>query len=215
MAPVAPFPAAIDTAIECYRAVLASGVSPDRLIVGGDSAGGGLTLAMLLQAREAGLPMPRAAVLLSPWVDLEATGASVRGNAPYDYLTPELLAAGSRWYAGSESLRNPLISPIHADLRGLPPALVLTGGLELFKSENDAFVAKLREAGVPVVHEVAENAVHVNALLAIVSSEARTAIRRVGTFVREQLGAEHGQLISSAPPAADALVASSALNGNP
>jgi epsilon-lactone hydrolase len=215
MAPVAPFPAAIDTAIDCYRAVLKSGVPPDRLIVGGDSAGGGLTLAMLLKLREAGDPMPRAMVLLSPWVDLEATGASVQGNAPYDYLTPELLAAGSRWYAGAESLRNPLISPIHADLRGLPPALVLTGGLELFRSENDAFVLKLREAGVPVVHELTEHVVHVNALLSVVSREARAAIRRVGSYVRDQVSAARSEPISTAPSAGDALAASSAINSNP
>jgi len=215
MAPTSPYPAAVDTAVECYRALLKSGVSPDRLIVGGDSAGGGLALAMLLKLREAGDPMPCATVLLSPWVDLEATGASVLANAQYDYLTPQLLAAGSRWYAGDESLRNPFISPIHADLRGLPTTLVLTGGLELFKSENDAFVQKLNEAGVPVVHEVAEHAVHVNALLTIVSSEARAAIRRVGGFVREQVSMARSELLSSAPPAADALVAGSAINGNP
>jgi acetyl esterase/lipase len=175
------------------------------LFVGGDSAGGGLALAMMLKLREAGDPLPRAALLLSPWVDLEATGASVQGNAVYDYLTPELLAAGSRWYAGGESLRNPLISPIHADLRGLPPALVLTGGLELFKSENDAFVVKLREAGVPVVHEVADNAVHVNALLAIVSDEARVAIRRVGSYVRETITLPRTAMISTVPAAAEAM----------
>lgn len=214
MAPVAPFPAAVDTAVECYRALLESGVSPDRLIVGGDSAGGGLALAMLLKLREAGDPMPCAAVLLSPWVDLEATGASVQGNAPYDYLTPQLLAAGSRWYAGAESLRNPLISPIHADLRGLPPALVLTGGLELFRSENEAFVGKLREASVPVQHEVTENVVHVNALLSIVSREARATVRRIGSYVREQASAARAELISAAPIAADGLSATSTISPN-
>lgn len=215
MAPDAPYPAAVDTAVECYRALLASGVAPERLIVGGDSAGGGLTLAMLLRLRESGEPMPRAAVLLSPWVDLEATGESVQGNAPYDYLTPQLLEAGSRWYAGSESLRHPHISPIHAELHGLPPTLVLTGGLELFKSENDAFVAKLQAAGVPVAHEVTENVVHVNALLAIVSREARAAIRRIGAFVRESVSAPHAAVISSLPAPADALGARGAVNTNP
>ena len=213
MAPSAPFPAAVDTAVACYRAVLASGVSPDRLIVGGDSAGGGLALAMLLKLREAGDPMPRASVLLSPWVDLEALGTSVQGNAQYDYLTPQLLEAGSRWYAGGESLRNPFISPIHAELHGLPPMLVLTGGLELFHSENDAFVAKARAAGVTVTHEVAEHAVHVNALLAIVSREGRAAIRRIGSYVREHVSAPRTSLVSVAPVASDALAG--AVNTNP
>lgn len=210
MAPTAPYPAAIDTAVACYRALLASGVPPERLFVGGDSAGGGLTLAMLQRLRDAGEPLPRAVVLLSPWVDLEATGESVLGNAAYDYLTPQLLAAGSRWYAGGESLRNPLISPIHADLAGLPPTLVLTGGLELFKSENEAFVAKLRAAGVPVVHEVTENVVHVNLLLSIVSREARAAIRRVGAFVRESASLPRAAARSSAPAPSDGLSAAAA-----
>jgi len=210
MAPSAPYPAALDTAVACYRALLASGVPAERLIVGGDSAGGGLALAMLLKLREAGDPLPRATVLLSPWVDLEATGTSVLANAPYDYLTPQMLEAGSRWYAGNESLRNPLISPIHAELRGLPPTLVLTGGLELFRSENDAFVSKLRSAGVPVVHEVTENVVHVNLLLSIVSREARVAIRRVGEYVRERMALPHREEVSSLPAPADALSAGAA-----
>jgi len=215
MAPTSPYPAAVDTAVECYRALIASGVSPNRVIVAGDSAGGGLALAMMLRLREAGDALPRAAVLLSPWVDLEATGASVQGNAPYDYLTPHLLAAGSRWYAGGESLRHPHISPIHAELHGLPTSLVLTGGLELFKSENDAFVAKLRDAGVDVTHEVAEHGVHVNALLAVVSSDARAAIRRIGRFVREHVAAPSHPAISTAPAATDALGASGAINTTP
>jgi acetyl esterase/lipase len=214
MAPSSPYPAALDTAVACYRELLRSGVPAERVIVGGDSAGGGLALAMLLKLREAGDPLPRATVLLSPWVDLESTGASVLANSPYDYLTPQMLEAGSRWYAGSESLRNPFISPIHADLKGLPPTLVLTGGLELFRSENDAFVEKLRAAGVPVVHEVTENVVHVNLLLAIVSRQARAAIRRVGAFVRENM-ALRSEALSARPAPAEAIGAGNAIGSQP
>jgi acetyl esterase/lipase len=185
LAPASPFPAALDAALACYRELLASGVSPSRLVVGGDSAGGGLTLAMLLSLRDAGEPLPSAAVLLSPWVDLECSGASIQGHARYDYLDPELVDQAARWYAGGESRRHPLISPIHADLRGLPPMLVLTGGVEVFHSENELFVERLRAADVRVAHEIAEHAVHVFPLLSVVSAQGRSAERRIGRFIRE------------------------------
>ena len=111
LAPEHPFPQALDAALACYRELLASGVSPSQLIVAGDSAGAGLTLAMLVQLRDAGDALPSGVVLLSPWVDLESTGASVQAHARYDYLTPKLLDEASRWYAGSESRSHPLISP--------------------------------------------------------------------------------------------------------
>jgi monoterpene epsilon-lactone hydrolase len=188
LAPAQPFPASLDTAVACYRALLASGVSPQQLVVSGDSAGGGLTLALLLTLRDAGDALPRAVVLLSPWVDLEVTGASIHAHARYDYLSPDLVEQASRWYAGAESRRHPLISPIHADLRGLPPMFVLTGGIELFRSENELFVERLRAAGVQVTHEIAEHAVHVYAVFGSVSEESRQATRRIGEFVREQAG---------------------------
>ncbi len=189
MVPHASFPAAPEAAVACYRELLASGISPDDLIVGGDSAGGGLSLAMLMKLREAGDPLPRAVVLLSPWVDLEVTGASIKAHAQYDYMDPVMIDQGSRWYAGEESRRHPHISPIHADLTGLPPMLILTGGVEVFRSENELLVEKLREAGVDVTHEIAENAVHVFPLLSIVSKQSREARHRIGQFVRAQLSA--------------------------
>lgn len=192
MAPAHVFPVAADVAVECYRALIASGVSPDNLIVGGDSAGGGLALSMLLKLRDAGEALPRSVMLLSPWVDLESTGDSVLAHARYDYLSPAMLGQASRWYAGSESLRHPMLSPIHADLSGLPPMFVLTGGLELFRSENELFVEKLRAAGTSVTHEVGENAVHVFPLLAIVSHQSRQAIRTLSGFIREQGGGRPG-----------------------
>jgi monoterpene epsilon-lactone hydrolase len=198
LAPSKPFPAALNAALACYRELLASGVSPSQLVVAGDSAGAGLTLAMLLSLRDAGEQLPCAVVLLSPWVDLECTGASVQAHACYDYLSPELIDQASRWYAGTESRRHPLISPIHADLRGLPPMLVLTGGVEVFHSENELFVERLRQADVRVAHEVAENAVHVFPLLSMVSAQGRQAERRIGRFVREHTSTQQEVPIAAA-----------------
>ncbi|HEX2679257.1 MAG TPA: alpha/beta hydrolase, partial [Polyangiales bacterium] len=144
-APVHPFPTALDSAVMCWQALLDSGVSPSTLFVGGDSAGGGLSLAMTLRLREAGKPLPRALILLSPWVDLTGSGDSVR-RAELDILNGAMIEAGAALYAGGASLSHPLISPLHAVLEGLPPLLVQTGEHEVFFSENHAFVDRARAA---------------------------------------------------------------------
>ncbi len=184
-APAHPFPAALDDAVRAYRALLASGVAPETLFVGGDSAGGGLTLGTLLRLRGEGDPLPRAAILLSPWVDLEGTGASVQANAEYDYLTSEMLELGASAYLQGADRRDPLVSAVHADLRGLPPLLVQTGGAELFLSENERLVERAREHGVEVVHEIEAGMVHVfQAFMAFAPAVADAAFDRIGAFVR-------------------------------
>ena len=105
LAPEAPFPAAIEDALRCYDELLASGVRPEQLFLAGDSAGGGLCLAMLQRLRANGQPLPRAALLLSPWVDLEASSATIQSNADFDYLRHELLVHAAGQYGGSHPLR--------------------------------------------------------------------------------------------------------------
>lgn len=184
-APEHPFPAAIDDCERAYRALLDQGVDPRTLLLAGDSAGGGLALATLLRARAAHLPMPRAAVLLSPWVDLEHTGDSIAKNAAYDYLSAQSLALASRDYLQGADPRNPEASALHADLTGLPPLLVQTGSLELFYAENVLFVERARRAGVSVTHEIEEGMVHVYAAFASFAPECAHAITRIGAFVRQ------------------------------
>lgn len=188
-APEHPFPLPIDDAERAYRELLAEGVPPSRLFVGGDSAGGGLTLALLQRLRDDGLPLPRAAILLSPWVDLTCQGESIRENAHLDYLPADRLAWGAAQYLGQADPAHPHASPVHADLRGLPPLLVLTGGAELFLSENRAFVARAAEQGVAVTHEIEPGMVHVYPAFASFLPACAPAIDRIGAFVREQLAA--------------------------
>lgn len=122
LAPEAPFPAAIDDGVAAYLALLASGVAADRIVFGGDSAGGGLVVATLMRLRDGGHPLPAAALLLSPWVDLACEGASFEGKAAEDpSLTPRGLRAGAQHYLGEADAKNPLASPIYGDLSGLPP----------------------------------------------------------------------------------------------
>jgi epsilon-lactone hydrolase len=182
-APKHPFPDALDAAVACFDALVARGIAPSSIFVGGDSAGGGLALAMTLRLRAAGTHLPRALVLLSPWVDLSCSHASAR-EAHLDILCHDMLTSGAALYAGSAELDDHHVSPLRAELAGLPPMIVQTGECEVFYSENHAFVERARAAGVEVTHEVAPAMVHVFQTLAFLNSTADGAIRSLGAFVR-------------------------------
>jgi monoterpene epsilon-lactone hydrolase len=182
-APAHPFPHALDAAVSCFLQLLESGVAPSTVLVGGDSAGAGLSLAMMLRLRAKGAPLPRAALLLSPWVDLTGSGESVRGTR-LDILDGDMIALAATLYAGAATLTDPHVSPLHADLAGLPPLLVQTGEHEVFFSENHHFVERARLAGVPVTHEVSPGMTHVFQTLAMLDRRGRSAVRSIGAFVR-------------------------------
>ncbi len=183
LAPEHPFPAAVDDAVAAYCALLAEGVRPERLIVGGDSAGGGLTLAMMLRLRDAGMPLPSRAVLLSPWVDLTCTGASIDANRGLDFLAREPLEFYAAAYLGDTPGTDPLASPLHAPLAGLPPLLLLTGSAESFHSEALALVDRAREAGVDVQVHVGDGMIHVWPAFASLFPEARAAFDVISAYV--------------------------------
>lgn len=183
-APEHPFPAGIDDCLAAYHALIEEGVDPAKLVIAGDSAGGGLVLAVLQRLREDGATLPAAAVLLSPWVDLTAESGSVVENDRYDYLQAKLLPAFRGAYLGDADPKSPLASPIFADLSGLPPMYVLTGTAENFYDQNMAFVEKAKAAGVDVTHELGPDQVHVYPLLADVSPFAAAAFGRMAEFMR-------------------------------
>src|SRR5207237_2522043 len=131
LAPENPFPAAVDDAVSVYRGLLANGQSAQRLVVAGDSAGGGLALSLMLALRAAGSPLPAAAALFSPWTDLAATGESVRTNARRCAIFHgPAIAPTARLYLADADPRNPLASPLYADLSDLPPLLIPVGAHE-------------------------------------------------------------------------------------
>jgi acetyl esterase/lipase len=186
-APEHPFPAAVDDAEAAYRALLAIEPPPARLFVAGDSAGGGLALAVALRARERGLPLPCALLLLSPWTALECEGASIEANADFDYVTKAALRRGVRDYLQGGDARHPLASAIHADLRGLPALFIETGGAELLLSDNQALAARATSAGVLVAHHVEPDMVHVfPAFCRVLPRTGQAALDRLGAFVRQQ-----------------------------
>jgi len=148
LAPEHPFPAAVEDAIASYRWLLAQGYKPGRIVIAGDSAGGGLTIAALLAIRDARLPMPAGAVPISPWTDLEGTGDSVRTRAARDLMvTQENLAHSAKQYYGAHDPKDPLVSPVHANFRGLPPMLIHVGDAEILLDDATRVAKSAKAAG--------------------------------------------------------------------
>lgn len=191
LAPEHPFPAALEDALAAYRALLAEGRAPESIVVVGDSAGGGLTLSLLCAIRDASIPLPRAAVVLSPFTDLTCSGESFQSRAALDpWLSPSLFEPHVRRYAGETDRKDPRISPLFADLRGLPPILVQVGDHEVLLSDSVRYVARAREAGVDATLEVWPELWHVFQLFAPGLPEANDALEQIGAFVRSRL--RHG-----------------------
>jgi acetyl esterase/lipase len=205
LAPRYPFPAAVEDAIACYHALLAEGVDPSRIFLAGDSAGGGLSMATMLSLRDAGAPLPRGAVLLSPWVDLAGTGESIRTNRAYDYLGGDTVAT-ARLYAKDADLSHPLVSPVYADLSGLPPLLVQSGDAEILFSENQRLVERARTAGVEVQHEIEPGMVHVFQCFASVSPQGQAAIVSIGRFVRSLAGTGEAPSVEAVAAATEQVI---------
>ncbi|HET6472034.1 MAG TPA: alpha/beta hydrolase [Pseudomonadales bacterium] len=188
LAPEHPFPAAIDDATEAYRWLRKQGIAASSLAIAGDSAGGGLTLATLLKLRDAGDALPACAVLLSPWTDLEGTGASAQPGGADDPMIPlAALRDMGKLYA-QQSTASALASPVHANFKGLPPLLIQVGTRELLLDDSMRVADKARAAGVPVRLEVEDGAFHVwQAMPGL--PEAVAAVKRIGAFVRERIPA--------------------------
>jgi epsilon-lactone hydrolase len=192
LAPEHPFPAAVDDAVAAYTALLADGCSPDQIVVAGDSAGGGLTLAMMLKARDSGLPMPAAALLLSPWVDLNCNGSTMQSRATADpSLRKEALLSMARHYLAGQNPQVPLASPLFADLTGLPPLLIQVGTAEILLDDSLRLAQRAALAQVRTQLSVWPEMVHVWQFFAFMLPEGRAAIDEGGLFLRHALGASN------------------------
>ena len=188
LAPEHPFPAALEDAAAAYRALLEQGAPPSRLALVGDSAGGNLVFALLLKLKEEGAPMPAAAVAMSPFVDLTGGGESLRTNAALDPLLhvaglPAVLDA----YAPQRDLKNPLLSPLFGDLKGLPPCLIQCGSDEILCDDAVRMQRALQRAGVDAELEVWSEMPHVWQAFARLIPEGRTALERICRFLRERM----------------------------
>jgi acetyl esterase/lipase len=186
LAPEHPFPAAVEDATAAYRHLLDQGVNPARIAVGGDSAGGGLTMALLLTLRDEGLPMPATGVCLSPWVDLTGTAASYDTKRDVDPMVrKEALLTMAEHYLRGQDSKHPLASPVFADLTGLPPLLIQVGTAEVLFDEAVDLDRLAREAGVETTLEVWDDMIHVWHLFHPLLSEGRRAIARIGEHLNE------------------------------
>jgi len=188
LAPEHPFPAAIEDAVRTYHALLANGYSPDDVVIMGDSAGGGLTMATLLSLREAGSRLPAAACLLSPWLDLTASGESMSSRAHKDpWFKPGDLPIVSAYYCREDDLTHPLVSPVFADLAGLPPLYIQVGSDEILLSDSTRIADKVRDAGGDVEIETWPGMWHVFQVFVRRVPESRRAVCKIGDYVRRAL----------------------------
>jgi monoterpene epsilon-lactone hydrolase len=188
LAPEHPFPAALDDALAAYEWLLGRGLAAGRLVVAGDSAGGGLTIATLLAARDRGLPRPAAGVCISPWVDLTCSGATYVTKAAVDpIVTRESVDMMADAYAGRSDRKAPLVSPLHADLRDLPPLLVQVGSDEVLLDDALGLAERARAAGVDVTLEEWPTMIHVWHWFLPMLAEAERAVGVIGSFVRARI----------------------------
>ena len=188
LAPEHPFPAALDDAIAAYKWMLADGADPRQVAVIGNSAGGGLALALLLRCRDEGrVPLPAVVVALSPWTDLALTGPSLNRNAGADpFLDANGIAPIAEYYLAGADPRHPYASPLYGNLTSLPPALIQVGSDEVLRDDATRMADRLRAAGCEVVLEIWPRMPHVWHLFASMMPEARRAIARIGAFVCER-----------------------------
>ncbi len=185
LAPEHPYPAAIEDSIEVYQYLLQT-YSASQIIIMGDSAGGGLSTASLLKMKELQLPQPKAAVLLSPWVDLDGENESYQTNARKDLIIAVSdIHRYSKDYFKNTSPRHPLISPLYADLTGLPPLLIQVGTHEVLLDDSLKLAEKAKEDGVEVTLEIWENMLHVWQFFADYMPESRKAIRKIAKFIED------------------------------
>jgi acetyl esterase/lipase len=185
LAPEHPFPASVEDALAAYSHLLDRGIEPREIAIAGDSAGGGLTLSLLLALRDARLPMPACAACLSPFVDVSLSGPSHEFNRWRDSLLPGFSADAIRHYTGDTSPDHPLLSPVFGDFAGFPPLLIQVSSSEILLDDSLRVARKARAQGVPVELEVWDSLPHAWQVFAFIP-ESRIALRDVAAFFTRQ-----------------------------
>jgi epsilon-lactone hydrolase len=189
LAPEHPFPAALEDAVAAYQWLLRTGIAPARVVIAGDSAGGGLTMATLLALRDRALPMPAGGVCISPWVDLTNSAASYTSKAAVDpIVTLESIALLTQAYIGTGDPTQPLVSPLYADLRGLPPLLIHVGSDEVLLDDALGLAARAQAAGIDVTVHEWPAMIHVWHWFLPMLDEAEKAVTEIGAFVQARIG---------------------------
>jgi acetyl esterase/lipase len=189
LAPENPFPAPVEDSVAAYRWLLANGADPGKIVIGGDSAGAGLMVAVLVALKYIGEPLPAAGVGISSWTDMEATGQSYVNNAEVDpSVSRDRILRIAKLYLGGKDPRAPLASPLHADLRGLPPLLLQVGSIETLLDDTTGLAKRAKEVGVEVEVDIWDDMPHVWHHFAPILPEGQQAIQRIGEFMRKHTG---------------------------
>ncbi len=185
LAPENKFPAAIDDAVAIYRALLEMGIKAEDIIFAGDSAGGGLTVATMLALRDAGDPLPAAAVLLSPFLDVTGSGESIKTRAEQDpWFHPKDLSYIADYYCEPHQRQFPLVSPVFADIESLPPMFIQVGDDEILLSDAERIAAACIAAGIDVELEIWPEMWHVFQVFTRKMPESRQAIDKMGAYIQ-------------------------------
>jgi len=189
LAPEHPFPAAVEDTVNAWAELLEMGIDPKKASFGGDSAGGGLVIAALVSARDKGLPMPSCACCISPWTDLVGSGRTMDTKALEDPMVNRAaLKFFSDFYADKEDKSHPLISPLFANLAGLPPLLIQVGTAETLLDDSRRLATRARYAGVDVSYAEWEGMPHIWHIFAPLLEKSREAIIELGEFVERKTG---------------------------
>jgi len=191
-APEHPYPAALDDARAAYEWLQRTGTDPASVVVAGNSAGGGLALALLLALRDRDVALPAAAAVISPWTDLANTGESIVTNAATEVmLDPAHIAETAARYVGADHTRHPYVSPIYGDFTGLPPLIVQASTTEILRDDAVRLADRARSSGVDVTLELTADMPHVWHLFAGLLPEADDAMLRIGMWLDERLASTH------------------------
>lgn len=187
LAPENPFPAAIEDSVKVYKYLLTNGYDSQKIIIAGESAGGGLCLATLLVLKQENIPLPAAAVAISPWTDLTCSSDSYKTKnnvspAPIDSWT-----VFSKYYAAENEMTNPLISPLFGDLSSLPPIYINSGVDDELFEDGEKFYLKAKNEGVDITFKAGEGMLHCYPLLAPMFPEATDAMNEIVTFIKKHL----------------------------
>ena len=188
LAPEYPFPAAVDDSLIAYRWLLAQGVSPSRIVIAGESAGGGLILSTLLALKDQGVPLPAAGVALSPLTDFAFTGESHRTNVKVCLSPPGMNEVCARHYVAGQDPYQPYISPLYGELEGLPPLYICVGDDETLRDDSTRFAAKAKASGVNVTLVVEKGMMHCYPLLPPFIPKSRQAMQEIGSFIKTYAG---------------------------
>lgn len=187
LTPENPFPAQLEDAQAAYHWLLSTGIAPQHIVVAGDSAGGNLALALILALRDAQQSLPALAFCLCPWTDMDSSYESLSRNEPCDWIERRMVIQWGQWFCNGADPHHPLISPLYADLRGLPPVYIQAGEAEVLIDMIRAFVRKAQEQGAPVSLEVWEQMNHDFQAYGALMKQSREALQRIGEVIQQAM----------------------------